>query len=93
MKNAVHYDAVTAFGVDGGRRENVQDGGRPGLQFREVGLLLAHNQALEGKLLVLFFDRRFLLFCRLCRRLCYFLWHDIAPYLKSYQKMSIIIGE
>ena len=62
MKNAVHYDAVTAFGVDGGRRENVQDSGRPGLQFREVGLLLAHNQALEGKLLVLFFDRRFLLF-------------------------------
>ena len=79
MKNAVHYDVVPAFGVDGGGGENVQNGGGPGLQLGEVGLLLAHNQALEGKLLVLFFDRRFLLFCRLCGRLCCFLLHCVTP--------------
>ena len=62
MKNAVHYDVVPAFGVDGGGGQNVQDGGGAGLQLGEVGLLLAHDQAFEGKLLVLFFDRRFFFF-------------------------------
>lgn len=45
MKNAVHYNAVTAFGVDGGGGQNVQNGGGAGLQLREIGLLFTHDKA------------------------------------------------
>ena len=86
MKNAVHYDVVPAFGVDGGGGQNVQDGGGPGLQLGEVGLFLAHNQTFQGKLLVLFFDRRFLLFCRLRGWLGNFLLHIVTPSNKNNER-------
>ena len=51
MKNAVHYNVVTAFGVHGGGRQDIQNGGGAGLDFREIRLLLTENQPFEEGLL------------------------------------------
>ena len=79
MKNAVHYDVVPAFGVNGGGGQNVQNGGGPGLQLGKVGLLLTHDKAFERKRLVIFLFWGLCLFLLLHRRFFRFLLHYVTP--------------
>ena len=51
MKNAVHYNVVTAFGVHRGGRQNIQDRSGADFDLRKVRLLLAKNQPFEEGLL------------------------------------------
>ena len=52
MKNAVHYDVVTAFRINGGGRENVQNGGRAGFQLGEIRPFRAEQQPFQKRLLL-----------------------------------------
>lgn len=64
MENAVHYNVVTAPGIDGGGRQNIQNGRGPGLQLHEIGPLLAKQQPLQEGLLLGCFFRGLLKFHR-----------------------------
>ena len=70
MKNAVHYDVVTAFRINGGGRENVQNGGRAGFQLGEIRPFRAEQQPFQKRLLL---DNR-LGFCRWYGFLLLFHW-------------------
>lgn len=63
MKNAVNHNVVAALGVHRCGGQDVQDGGGTGFQLCQVRLLLTHQQALEGELLLaLLFDGGLFLF-------------------------------
>ena len=70
MKNAVHYDVVTAFRINGGGGENVQNGGGAGFQLGEIRLFRAEQQPFQKRLLL---DNR-LGFCRWYGFLLLFHW-------------------
>jgi len=52
MKNAVHYDVVTAFGVHGGGRQNIQNGGGTSLQLSQIRPFFDKEQSLQERLLL-----------------------------------------
>ena len=70
MKNAVHYDVVTAFRVNGSGGENVQNGGRAGFQLGEIRPFRTEQQPFQKRLLL---DNR-LGFCRWYGFLLLFHW-------------------
>lgn len=70
MKNAVHYDVVTAFRINGGGGENIQNGGGAGFQLGEIRPFRTEQQPFQKRLLL---DNR-LGFCRWYGFLLLFHW-------------------
>lgn len=50
MKNAVHYDVVTAFGVHRGGGQNIQNGGGAGFQLGKIRFFLPKEEAFQKRL-------------------------------------------
>ena len=83
----VHQDVVPALGVDGGGRQDIQDGGGARLQLGQVGFFLAKQQAFDGVLLG--FGGVRLLFGPLDWGLCCFLLHRVAPHLMKFENACL----